>query len=147
MTDTEHGCHHSHASWEELGRTAERFARRVADDAKLFAERVEEHVGEFARDVRREWRESGPRDSASADDVHRMFDEVRGIVRSVLDGVDELLSGLFREPPEAGWTKVVLNRDGTCAGCGREVLAGSEGFVRRLPDGVEVRCVQCGAGT
>jgi hypothetical protein len=139
---TEHGCHHQ--SWEHFGRAAERFARRVADDAKLFAERVEEHVGDLARDVRREWRESRPRDPASGDDLRRIFDDVRGIVRGVLDGVDDLLAGLFREEGAAGWSKVVLNRDATCAGCGKPLDAGAEGFVRRDASGMQARCAQCG---
>jgi hypothetical protein len=142
MTTTEHGCHHQ--PWEHFGRAAERFARRVADDAKLFAERVEEHVGDLARDVRREWREARPRDAASSDDVRRIFDDVRGIVRGVLDGVDELLSGLFREEGEAGWSKVVLNRDATCAACGKGLATGTEAFVRRDARGMQARCAECG---
>jgi len=142
MTTSEHGCHHQ--PWEHLGRAAERFARRVADDAKLFAERVEEHVGDLARDVRREWRDTGPRESASSEDVRRIFDDVRGIVRSVLDGVDDLLSGLFREEGDPGWSKLVLNRDATCAQCGKALGAGTEAFVRRDASGMQARCTECG---
>ncbi len=139
---TEHGCHHQ--PWEHFGRAAERFARRVADDAKLFAERLEEHVGDLARDVRREWREARPQESASGDDVRRIFDDVRGIVRGVLDGVDDLLGGLFREEGEAPWSRVVLNREATCAGCGAPLAAGAEGFVRRDAGGLRARCTACG---
>jgi hypothetical protein len=144
MTTTDHGCHRPPAGWEHLGRAAERFARRVADDARLFAERVEESVGEFARDVRRDWRQSGS--TESADDIRRIFDDVRGIVRGVLDGVDELVTGLFREEPEpdAEWSKVVLNRDALCIACGRAVPVGSEAFVRREGPGMQTRCPQCG---
>ena len=142
MTTTEHGSHRPPTGWEHLGRAAERFARRVADDARLFAERVEESVGDFARDVRRDWRAAGETDSS--DDIRRIFDDVRGVVRGVLDGVDDLVSGLFRDEPEAEWTKVVLNRDAACVGCGRLVPAGSEAFVQRLGAGMQARCAECG---
>jgi len=142
MTTSEHGCHHQ--PWEHLGRAAERFARRVADDAKLFAERVEEHVGDLARDVRREWQETRPREGASSEDVRRIFDDVRGIVRSVLDGVDDLLGGLFREEGDLGWSKLVLNRDAACAQCGKALAAGAEAFVRHDAGGMRARCTECG---
>jgi len=144
MTSTDHGCHRPPTGWEHLGRAAERFARRVADDARLFAERVEESVGDFARDVRRDWNAS--RDTDSSDDIRRMFEEVRGIVRGVLDGVDELVSGLFHPEGEeqAEWTKVVLNRDAACVGCGKLVTAGAEAFVRRPGPGMQARCAECG---
>ena len=146
MTTTdEHGCHGSHADWERVGRAAERFARRVADDAKLFAERVEEHVTDFARNLRQEWRAAEPFGSGagSGDDVRRIFDEVGAIVRGVVDGVDELISGLFREA-EGEWTLVVLNREATCGGCGKKAAAGSEAWVRKAVAGTEFRCGQCG---
>jgi hypothetical protein len=142
MTTSEHDCHHSHARWEQFGHAAERFARRVADDARLFAERVEEHVGTFARDMRREWRHTDTTDSA--DDIRRVFDDVRGVVRSVLDGVDELVSGMFRDEPRGGWSKVVLNRDATCAACARGLAAGAEAWVRHAGGGAEFRCGDCG---
>ena len=146
MTTTdEHGCHGSHADWERVGRAAERFARRVADDAKLFAERVEEHVTDFARNLRQEWRAAEPFGSGagSGDDVRRIFDEVGAIVRGVVDGVDELISGLFREA-EGEWTLVVLNREATCGGCGKKAAAGTEAWVRKAAAGTEFRCGQCG---
>jgi len=146
MTTTdEHGCHGSHADWERVGRAAERFARRVADDAKLFAERVEEHVTDFARNLRQEWRAAEPfgSGSGSGDDVRRIFDEVGAIVSGVVDGVDELISGLFREA-EGEWTLVVLNREATCGGCGKKAAAGSEAWVRKAAAGTEFRCGQCG---
>jgi hypothetical protein len=144
MTTTdEHGCHGSHADWEKVGRAAERFARRVADDAKFFAERVEEHVTDFARNLRQEWRTAEPFGSGSGDDVRRVFDDVGAIVRGVVDGVDELISGLFREA-EGEWTLVVLNREATCGGCGKKALAGSEAWVRKAAAGTEFRCGQCG---
>ncbi len=144
MTTTDHGCHRPPNGWEHLGRAAERFARRVADDARLFAERVEESVGDFARDVRREWRSTGGTDSA--DDIRRIFDDVRGMVRGVLDSVDELVSGLFRHEGEAEWSKVVLNRDAMCIACGRAVPAGTEAFVRREAERMQTRCAECGPG-
>ena len=144
MTTTdEHRCHGSHADWEGVGRAAERFARRVADDAKLFAERVEEHVSDFARNLRREWHAAEPFGSGSGDDVRRVFDDVGKIVRGVVDGVDELISGLFREA-ESEWTLVVLNREATCGGCGKKAAAGSEAWVRKAAAGTEFRCGQCG---
>jgi hypothetical protein len=142
MTTTDHGCHRPPTGWEHLGRAAERFARRVADDARLFAERVEESVGDFARDVRRDWNAS--RGTDSADDIRRIFDDVRGVVRGVLDGVDELVAGLFRHEGEAGWTKVVLNRDAACVGCGKLMAAGAEAFVQRPGPGMQARCAECG---
>ena len=144
-TDEHHGCHGSHADWERVGRAAERFARRVADDAKLFAERVEEHVTDFARNLRQEWRTAEPFGSGagSGDDVRRIFDEVGAIVRGVVDGVDELISGLFREA-EGEWTLVVLNREATCGGCGKKAAAGTEAWVRKAAAGTEFRCGQCG---
>jgi len=143
-TDEHDGCHGSHADWERVGRAAERFARRVADDAKLFAERVEEHVSDFARNLRQEWWAAAePFGSGSGDDVRRVFDDVGRIVRGVVDGVDELISGLFREA-EGEWTLVVLNREATCGGCGKKAAAGSEAWVRKAPAGTEFRCGQCG---
>ncbi len=125
MTTTdEHGCRGSHADWEKVGLAAERFARRVADDAKFFAERVEEHVTDFARNLRQEWRAaegswaSRPFGTGSGEDMRRIFDDVGKIVRGVVDGVDDLISGLFREA-EGEWTLVVLNREATCGGAGR----------------------------
>ena len=143
MTTTEHGCHHSHPRWEHFGHAAERFAKRVAEDAKLFAERVEEHVGDFARDMRSEWRHTDSTDSA--DDIRRIFDDVRGVVRSVLDGVDELMSGLFTTDAGGEWSKVVLNRDATCGGCSRNLAAGAEAWVRHTAGGAQFRCGECGA--
>ncbi len=143
MTTTDHGCHRPPTGWEHLGRAAERFARRVADDARLFAERVEESVGDFARDVRRDWNASSQKADAS-DDIQRIFDDVRGIVRGVMDGVDELVSGLFRPEDGAEWTRVVLNRDAACVGCGKPVTAGTEAFVQRQGAGMQARCAECG---
>jgi hypothetical protein len=140
---TEHGCHDSHPRWEHFGHAAERFAKRVAEDAKLFAERVEEHVGDFARDMRREWR--GTASTDSADDIRRIFDDVRGVVRNVLDGVDELMSGLFSKDAAGEWSKVVLNRDANCAGCARGLSAGAEAWSRHGAGGAEFRCGDCGA--
>ena len=142
MNTSEHGCHHS-PRWEHFGHAAERFARRVAEDAKLFAERVEEHVGDFARDMRREWRHTESTDSA--EDIRRIFDEVRGVVRSVLDGVDELVSGLFNKDAPGEWSKVVLNRDATCGGCSRNLATGAEAWVRHMAGGAQFRCGDCGA--
>ena len=143
MSTTDHGSHRPPTGWEHLGRAAERFARRVADDARVFAERVEESVGDFARDVRRDWRSAGG--ANSSEDIRRIFDDVRGIVRGVLDGMDDLVSGLFRDEGDAEWAKVVLNREAACVGCARLVPAGSEAFVQRLGAGMQARCLDCGS--
>jgi hypothetical protein len=140
MTTSERG-------WENIGRAAEHFARRVAHDARRFAERIEAHVGEFAHDVRHQWR-CGERFGgrrASADDVRRVFEDIRGVLAAVLDGVDELITGVFHDEAETSWTRVVFNREATCGGCARTIGAGSEGYVRRRAGGREVRCLECGA--
>ena len=142
MTTTERG------GWEHFGRAAEHLARRVAHDARRFAARVEEHVGEFARDVRHEWR-CGQRtawrgEGASADDVRRIFADVRGVLSAVLDGVDEFISGVFHETTATSWTRVVLNRDATCGRCARSIPAGHEAHVRGSAERREFRCLDCG---
>ena len=142
MTTTDDHCHHPPIDWANIGRAAERFARRVADDARHFAERVEQSAGDFARDVRRDW--TATEGTEARDDIRRIFDDVRGIVRGVLDGVDELVSGAFRNDPGARWSKVVLNRDATCAACGRSVASGTEAFVRQEDGGMHARCAECG---
>jgi len=153
MTTTdEHGCHGSHADWERVGRAAERFARHVADDAKHFAEKVEEHVVDFARDLRREWgraSEAGRGAGAAGgsgpgEEMRRIFDEVGSMVRGVVDGVDELISGLFKEA-QGEWALIVLNRETKCGGCGKTATAGTEAWVRKSAVGTEFRCGQCGA--
>ena len=152
MTTTDqHGCHQPHADWEQVGRAAERFARRVADDAKHFAEKVEEHVVDFARDLRREWgraSEAGRGGGAAGgsgpgEEMRRIFDEVGSMVRGVVDGVDELISGLFKEA-QGEWALIVLNREAKCGGCGKTATAGTEAWVRKSAVGTEFRCGQCG---
>lgn len=141
-------------AWESVGRAAEHFARRMARDARTFAERIEEHAGEFARDVRREWacgnhfRPRRPRDR-SAPDVRGIFEDVRGILSDVAEGVDELIARLFPEgsedrASEATWARVVANRDATCTGCRSAIAAGAEAHVRRHAGGAEFRCLACG---
>jgi hypothetical protein len=76
--------------------------------------------------------------------VRRVFEELRGMLGAVLEGVDELITDVFSGGGQA-WTRVVSNRDATCVGCGRPVAAGDEAFVRRRPGGREFRCVDCGA--
>ena len=131
-----------HEAWEVLGRAAERFARRVADDARFFADRVEEHVSELARNVRREWREGRVPGPGSSADARRIFDDVRGMVRDVVEDVDELLEEVFRRDEEAGWSRVTLWGDERCGGCGRWLPAGVEAWV--LGGGGAVRCGECG---
>jgi len=139
--------------WESIGRAAEHFARRVARDAGRFAERMEEHAGAFAHDVSRDWRRRRHHHWRACGqerpaDVRRIFEDVRTVLADVLDGVDELIERVF---PERGatapqeWVRMVSNREGTCAGCGRTVAAGDEAYARSTDDGQELRCLDCGA--
>jgi hypothetical protein len=135
--------------WERVGRAAETFARRLARDARIFMERVEEHAGDFARDVRGEWSCGGAarhhRDRArSAPDVRAVFEDVRGILSDVVEGVDELIARLFPQPADEPWTRVVANRDAVCGGCERPIAAGAEAHVRRVAGGTQFRCLVCG---
>jgi len=143
-----------HPGWEHIGNAAEDFARRVARDASKFAARMEEHAGEFARDLSRDWRRA-QRDyrrarDASAPEVRRIFEEVRGVLADVLEGVDELIGRIFPQPPAADtatddgeWVRVLTNRAGTCQRCGRALTAGEEAFVRRAANGMEFQCLAC----
>jgi len=140
-------------SWQQIGRAAEHFARRVARDAAHFATRIEEHVGALASDIGREWRGPGPArdkgaDSAGpADDVRRVFEDVRGVLSAVLEGVDELITTAFAPSRSAdeGWSRVIANRDGVCGGCQQPIAAGAEVFARRHAGSHELRCATCGA--
>ena len=148
MTHTDDRWQDLRDNWQHLGRAAEHFARRVARDARKFASRMEEHAGDFAGEVQREWR-CGARTAkhampGSADDVRRVFEDIRGVLAAVLEGVDELITDVFSGGAAEPWTRVVSNRDATCAGCGRAVAAGAEAWVRRRPGGREFRCVECG---
>ena len=155
MTTAEEKPHTSDMDWEQLGRAAEEFARRVARDARKFAERIEEHASEFAHDVARDWRRTrrmyrhgcGHR---TPPDVRLIFEDVRGVLTEVLDGVDELISRVFggqAEASETQWTHVVHNRQATCSSCGRTIVAGEEGYVRRTAHGLEWRCIECGVAS
>lgn len=169
MTYAQHDHHDTHSSWEHIGRAAEHFARRVARDASRFAERMEEHAGDFARDAGRDWRRArrdlrhgcGRAWRASEPEVRSIFEDIRTVLADVLEGVDELIAGMFNEaaepgehqasgdaPPsagaEGGWVRIVHNRDAVCTGCTRTMAAGDEGFVRRTAEGVEFRCQACG---
>jgi len=139
-----------HGSWDDFSRAAEQFARRVARDARRFATRLEEDVGEFAHDVRRHWHhcsDSSARSERyrSPEDVRRVFQDIRTVLTGVLDGVDELIASVFPQRADEGWTRVVLNRDASCAGCARAIAAGSEAFLRRSTGTKEFRCLECGA--
>jgi hypothetical protein len=135
--------------WERLGRAAEHFARRIARDARKFAEHVEEHTGELARDVAREWscgrshRQHG--DERPQPDVRHIFDDVRKILGDVIDGIDELVANAFPETSDDTWVRVVSNRDATCGRCGSAIAAGAEAHVRRTAAATEFRCATCGA--
>lgn len=169
-----HHCGHERGrGWDRAGRSAERFARRMADDARRFAERVEENVAELTRDMKREFSRGAPSPAAGAeDDLQRIFAGVRRVLRTVLDGVDEMLAGGAPPPPapdggtaasggsahpgagagagtaEPGpgaWTRVVFNHDAPCAACGRVTAAGTEGWARRTEAGPAFRCLECGS--
>jgi hypothetical protein len=143
MTDTEQRWEDLREGWGHLGRAAEHFARRVAHDARRFAERIEEHVGDLAKDVRREW--PGSRGHhGSAEEVRRVFEDVRGVLAAVIEGVDDLVTDLFSPPGEEGWKRIVSNRDVACGRCGRTVAAGDEVNVRGVGGGREFRCLPCG---
>ena len=136
--------------WQVLGRAAEHFARRVARDARRFAARMEEHVGEFAGDMRREWR-CGPgagrhgQRRPPTEEVRRVFEDIRGVLSAVLEGVDEIITDVFSgSGGEESWTKVVCNHDATCESCARPIAAGSEAHVRGRASARRFRCLECG---
>jgi len=142
--------------WEQVGRAAEDFARRVARDAGRFAERLQEHSSELAGDLSREWRRSRRRHhrhhdrarrcATSSDDVRRVFDDVRGLVADVLDGIDELITTVFQrggDEPAAEWARVVSNREVDCGACGLMLAVGEEILTRRAATGIEYRCLAC----
>ena len=155
-----HDCGHEHqdrrerSEWDDVGRAAEEFARRIARDASHFGERIAEHASAFARHVAREWREH---ERAGGDwtggDVRAVLHEVRTIVTGVIDGVDELIERVFHpdsapapqpDPASEGWVRVVTSRDATCGGCQRRIEPGEECHLHRTAAGREFRCAQCG---
>jgi predicted nucleic acid-binding Zn-ribbon protein len=143
---SECGDDRQRGGWEHLGRAAEQFARRVSRDARRFASRLEEDVEELARDVRRDWRcgqRAWQRSDWSPEDVRRVFNEVRTVLRSVIDSVDEMIGGAFHDAAAGDWTKVVSNRDEICKTCSRTIPAGSEAFVRGSAVDREFRCAEC----
>ena len=148
MTHTDDRRGDARETWEHLGRAAEHLARRVARDARRFAARIEEHVGAFAGDLGREWRcAAGARRHGRPDatgDVRRVFDDIRGVLSAVLEGVDELITDVFSGGADEAWTRVVCNRDTGCEGCGRTIETGGEGYVRRRAGGRQFRCLACG---
>src|SRR5689334_18679086 len=115
-------------SWSHLADAGEQFARRVAKDARKFAERVEVHVEELSADLRREWDAAGQR--GAAPDVRRVVEELRGVVGSVLGTVDDFVTDLFAAPDAEGWSRRACTRETTCSGCGRPVAPGAEAWVR-----------------
>lgn len=154
--------------WEHVGRAAEHFARRMARDAGRFAERLEGNATEFAHEVSREWRRAARRHhrhrhhrrgcTPGEADVRRAFEDVRGILKDVLNGVDDLIEKLFHDGdkadggPEnaqtgdgesAAWHMIVANRELACGSCDRVVGAGEEVEVRNRDGEREVRCMQC----
>ena len=134
--------------WTQFGRAAERFARRLARDAQRFAKDVEGHVGELAHEVRREWhcmgREAAGDYEKRKEDVRRVFDDVRGVLAAVIDGIDELVADVWSRATEGDWARIVTNRDATCNGCEKPIAAGAEAWVRQRPGGLQFRCGECG---
>jgi hypothetical protein len=127
------------------GHAAEDFARRVARDAQRFGERIAEHAGAFARELRREWRHAQRGDAGPiADDVRGMLREVRGLVADVIDGVDDLLVRTFHPDAPEPWARVVTSREVECGGCGRPIGAGEECHLQRRTGGRTFRCAACG---
>ena len=166
--------------WDRVGRAAERFASRVARDAAKFAGRIQAHTSEFADDVRRDWSrrhaaDRDVRDEPPSPDMRRIFEDVRGVLADIVDGVDEFIARTFPDAAEASaeaaapgeatapgkeeatapgkdaetsgesWIRVVANRDATCASCVRPIGAGDETYVRRVAGAPEFRCAACGA--
>jgi len=129
-------------SWSHLAQAGEQFARRVAKDARKFAERVEVHVEELTEDLRREW--GAAEHGGAAPDVRRVVEELRGVVGSVLETVDDLVTDLFAGPDADKWSRRVCTRVTTCPACGRPVAAGAEAWIRGRGAGRELRCLDCG---
>jgi len=130
-------------SWAHLAQAGEQFARRVAKDARKFAERVEVHVEELTEDLRREWGAAEQR--GAAPDVRRVVEELRGVVGTVLEKVDDVVSDLFVGSGAERWSRRVCTRETTCPGCGRTVAAGTEAWVHGRGAGRQLRCLDCGA--
>ena len=146
MTDTEREWDESRIDWNHLGRAAERFARRVAHDAGRFAERIQEHTGEFAEEISRDWRRGRGKLHDGAE-VRHIFEDLRGMLTDIIDGVDELIAHVFQEPAagaDTPWVRMVTNRDLVCAACERPLKAGDEAYIRRNEAGIEARCLACG---
>src|SRR5207247_2835701 len=102
---------------------------------------VEKHGGDFAHDLRRDWR-SGRGREGSAAEVRRVFEEVRGVLAAVMEGVDDLVTDLFT-PGDDDWTRIVCNREASCGACGRSMAAGTEAWVRGRGDRRQLRCLEC----
>lgn len=130
-------------SWSHLAQVGEQFARRVAKDARKFAERVEVHVEELSADLRREW--GAAEERGAAPDVGRVVEELRGVVGSVLETVDDFVTDLFAGPDADKWSRRACTRETTCPGCGRPIAAGAEAWVRGRGVNRGLRCLDCGA--
>lgn len=176
MTASETGqgrdSHDDSERWDHIGRAAEHFARRMARDAGRFAERLEGNATDFAREVSREWRRAARRHrwhhhhnhrhhrgcAPGEADVRRTFEDVRGILNDVLDGVDDMIARLFpdRDEPEtrrsdaqpmdeesSEWRRIVANKEVTCSFCDRTIGAGEEVDMRTTNGARELRCSDC----
>jgi hypothetical protein len=148
MTSSSEHEQRAGVDWERIGRAAEHFARRVARDARTFAAHLEAHAGELAREV---WRDGAcgrghrhHRRERPAPDVRQMFEDVRGVLAGIMDGIDDLLASAFPAAADEPWRRVVSNRDAACTGCGAALAAGAEAHARRTAAGTEFRCLACG---
>jgi hypothetical protein len=174
MTGNETGQardNHGAERWDQIGRAAEHFARRMARDAGRLAERLEGNATDFAREVSRESRRAARRHhrwhhrrrhhhglAPGEADVRRTFEDVRGILNDVLDGIDDLIGRLFPDrdetetPPSDApatdqrsgeWQVIVANKEAACGYCERTIEAGEEVDVRTSEGARELRCSEC----
>ncbi|HJQ83896.1 MAG TPA: hypothetical protein VKA21_07470 [Candidatus Binatia bacterium] len=139
MTESEERWQEVRERWEQVGKVAEQFARRVAKDAGDFAGRVEKHVGQLAHELEREWQ----REEVAAD-VRRVVRDVGSVLGAVVERVDAFVSDLFTPPTGSQWTRATVDRDVTCQGCRRPVAAGTEAWVRSRGAARLIRCAKCG---
>jgi len=142
MKSSDQAWREMRAGWEHFGRAAEHLAERVADDARGFARKVEKHVSDFAQELARE--QKGGTKGATADEVRRVFDDMRGVLAAVIEGVDDLITEAVSGRER--WTRMVAKSEATCAACTRPILPGTECFARRHVGTREYRCTTCGPG-
>src|SRR6185295_287339 len=84
-------------------------------------------------------------DRGAADEVRRAFREVRGVLRAVVEGVDDVIVDLFGDGEDAPWARVATSQETKCSGCGATIAAGADAWARRRGHRSQFRCVACGA--